>query len=49
MPMGNRHESPGRAMIAELTRKSRLPKRSGGEKTTLDEMTGAKTTVPSHQ
>jgi hypothetical protein len=49
MPAGNRHESLGRAMIAELTRKSRLPKGSGGEKTTLAEMTDAKTTVLSHQ
>jgi len=40
--MGNRHESLSTDMIAEMGRKSRLPKRSGGEKTTLSPVTGMK-------
>jgi len=41
--MGSRHKSRGRLIIAELRRKSRLPKRPGGEKTTLARLTGART------
>jgi hypothetical protein len=39
-PTGNRHESLSTDMIAEMGRKSRLPIRSGGEKTTLSPVTG---------
>jgi len=46
--MGNRHESLSTDMIAEIGRKSRLPKRSGGEKTTLPSVTGMKNGQLSH-
>jgi len=46
--MGNRHESLCTDMIAEMGRKSRLPKRSGGEKTTLSKVTSSPRRKPSH-
>jgi hypothetical protein len=42
VPALGRHKSLGNAIIPELNRKNRLPKRAGGAKTTLTGQAGTK-------